>query len=103
MYAILETGGKQFRVQEGDVLKVEKLDGNVGDTIELDKVLLVRSEEDVKVGKPYVEGAKVLGEIVAQDRHKKVTVFRFLRRKDFKRKKGHRQHFTQLKISQIVG
>ncbi|MDP8224829.1 MAG: 50S ribosomal protein L21 [Candidatus Lernaella stagnicola] len=103
MYAIIETGGQQFRVQEGDLLKVEKLDGEVGHKVEIDKVLMIRSEDDIKVGAPYVDGAKVVGEIVEQDRAKKVTVFKFRRRLDSHVKRGHRQHYTALKISQIVG
>lgn len=102
MYAVIETGGQQFKVREGDILNVEKLDGDVGATVELDKVLFVRDEKDVKIGAPYVKGAKVVGEIMAQDRAKKVLVFKYKRRKGYRKKNGHRQHFTQLKISQIV-
>jgi large subunit ribosomal protein L21 len=103
MYAVIETGGQQFRVKEGDLLKVEKLTGEIGDKIELDKVLFLRTETDTKVGSPYVEGAKVVGEIVDQNRHRKVIVFKFKRRKGFKRLRGHRQAFTALKIASIVG
>ena len=101
MYAVVKTGGKQYRVAEGDVVKVEKLDGEPGQTVELDEVLLVGSGADVTVGKPVVEGAKVSAEIVDQDRDRKVLVFKFRRRKRYRRKNGHRQPFTALKITAI--
>ena len=103
MYALIESGGQQFKVQEGDLLKVEKLVGEVGDQVEIDHVLLIRNEEDVKIGKPYVAGAKVVGEIVQQGRFPKITIFKYKRRKGYENKRGHRQPFTQLKIAQIVG
>jgi len=103
MYAVIETGGQQFRVQEGDLVKIEKIEGGIGEQVELDKVLLIRSEQDVKVGRPYVEGDKVIGEIIDQNRDKKVVVFKFKRRRAYQKKRGHRQHFTAVKIARIIG
>jgi len=101
MYAIVETGGKQLKVAEGDLLKVEKLDGNVGDSFVLDKVLMVNTGSDLKVGSPYVEAAKIETEIEDQGRRRKVTVFKYRRRKGYKRLKGHRQSFTALRVKKI--
>ena len=103
MYAVIKTGGKQYRVAKGDSLRVEKLPGNVGDTISLGDVLLVGEGEGVKVGQPTVAGAKVEAKIVAQDRAKKIIVFKFRRRKNYRRKAGHRQPFTALHITNITG
>jgi large subunit ribosomal protein L21 len=100
MFAVIKTGGKQYRVAEGDRLRVEKLAGDVGAKITFDQVLLV-SGDSVKVGNPLVSGAKVSAEIVAQDRDKKVIVFKFRRRKNYRRKQGHRQPFTELKITGV--
>ena len=102
MYAIVETGGKQYRAAQGDVLEVEKLDGAVGATITLDKVLLISGEGETKIGTPTVAKAKVTGEILAQDRHSKIIVFKKMRRKNYRRTNGHRQSFTKLKITGIV-
>ena len=102
MYAVIETGGQQFKVSEGETLRVEKLDGDVGATVELDKVLFVRTDSTIKVGSPYVPGAKVIGQIIGQERSEKVVVFKFKRRTGYHKKSGHRQHYTKLKISQIV-
>jgi len=100
MFAVIQTGGKQYRVAEGDRLRVEKLAGEVGSKITFDKVLLV-SGDSVKVGNPLISGAKVSAEIVAQDRAKKIIVFKFRRRKNYRRKQGHRQPFTELKITGV--
>jgi len=100
MYAVIKTGGKQYRVSEGDRLRVEKLPGEVGSTVELGEVLMVGGEK-VSVGKPLVKGAKVTAEIVAQDRAKKIIVFKFRRRKNYRRKRGHRQPYTELKITAV--
>lgn len=100
MFAVIQTGGKQYRVAEGDRLRVEKLAGDVGAKITFDKVLLV-SGDSVKVGNPLISGAKVSAEIVAQDRAKKIIVFKFRRRKNYRRKQGHRQPFTELKITGV--
>jgi len=101
MYAIIRTGGKQYQVSPGDTLRVEKLAGDIGDTVEIDDVLLVADGENVKIGQPVVESAKVTAQIVAQDKHKKVVVFKKKRRKGYTLKKGHRQHFTALEIKEI--
>ena len=101
MYAVIETGGKQYRVQEGDTIFVEKLDANEGESISFDKVLLVSGEGDVKVGKPYVDGAVVSGNVVEQGKGKKVIVFKFKAKKDYRKKQGHRQPYTRVKIEKI--
>lgn len=100
MYAVIKTGGKQYRVSEGDVVRVEKLAGDVGNSIEFDEILMVGGEK-VAVGKPTVSGAKVTAEITAQDRAKKIIVFKMKRRKNYRRKYGHRQPYTELKITGI--
>ncbi len=102
MYAIVETGGKQYRAAQGDVLEVEKLEGAVGSTVTLKKVLLISGKDGTKVGTPTVAKASVTGEIVAQDRHAKIIVFKKRRRKNYRRTNGHRQSFTKLKITGIV-
>lgn len=98
MFAVVKTGGKQYRVAQGDTIKVEKLDGEVGDKIALSEVLMVADGEAVTLGHPLVEGAKVEAEIVDQGRHPKIIVFKMRRRKNYRRKAGHRQPFTALKI-----
>jgi len=102
MYAIIRTGGKQYQVAPGEHVRVEKLGGEVGDTVELADVLLVADGEDVKIGQPVVEGAKVTAQIVEQGKAKKVLVFKKKRRKGFKVKRGHRQLFTALEIKEIT-
>jgi large subunit ribosomal protein L21 len=101
MYAIIRTGGKQYQVSAGDRLRVEKLAGNIGDTVEIDDVLLVADGEDVTIGQPVVDSAKVTAQIVEQGKQKKVVVFKKKRRKGYKLKKGHRQQFTALEIKEI--
>ncbi|MDA8418295.1 MAG: 50S ribosomal protein L21 [Desulfobacteraceae bacterium] len=101
MYAIIRTGGKQYQVTAGERLRVEKLIGNVGDSIELADVLMVADGEDIKIGRPVVEGAKVNAKIVEQDKAKKVMVFRKKRRGGYRVKNGHRQPFTSLEIQGI--
>jgi large subunit ribosomal protein L21 len=101
MYAIVRTGGKQYQVEAGDTLRVEKLLGEVGDTLELSEVLLVVDGETVKIGQPMVDGAKVVAKIVEQGRHKKVIVFKKKKRKGYQVKKGHRQMYTALTIETI--
>ena len=103
MYAVIKTGGKQYRVAQGDRLRVEKLPGNVGDAVTLGEVLLVGQGDGVKVGAPLVSGAKVEAKIVAQDRGKKIIIFKFRRRKNYRRKTGHRQPFTALEVTGITG
>ncbi|MCL2789094.1 MAG: 50S ribosomal protein L21 [Desulfobulbus sp.] len=101
MYAIIRTGGKQYQVEAGDTLRVEKLEGEVGDMVELSDVLLLADGEAVKIGQPVVDGAKVVAKIVEQGRHKKVIVFKKKRRKGYQVKKGHRQMYTALNIETI--
>ena len=102
MYAIIETGGKQYRVQEGDVLNIEKLNVEAGDVVEFDKVLVLAGEE-LKVGAPYVEGAKVVGEVVENGKAKKVIIFKYKAKKDYRKKQGHRQPYTMVKIVSLTG
>lgn len=101
MYAVVKTGGKQYKVSEGDFFKAEKLPGEVGDEVVLDQVLLVGGNGEIRVGKPIVEGARVLGTIVEQDRGKKIIVFKMKRRKGYRRKQGHRQYYTGIKVNAI--
>lgn len=100
MYAVIKTGGKQYRVAEGDRLRVEKLPGEAGAKVTFEEVLMIGGEK-VAIGTPTVKGAKVSAEIVQQGRDKKVIVFKFRRRKNYRRKRGHRQPFTELKITGI--
>lgn len=104
MYAVIQTGGKQYKVAPGDTLVVERLDGEPGTSVDLNEVLLVSREGDGKVaiGQPTVEGALVKGEIVGHGRGKKLVVYKFRRRKNYVRKNGHRQDYTELKINEIV-
>jgi len=102
MYAVIKTGGKQYRVAAGEQLRVEKLPGNVGDAVTFDQVLLVGGES-LKLGKPLVAGAKVEAKIVGQGLGRKLVVFKFRRRKNYRRKNGHRQPFTALEITSVVG
>ncbi len=103
MYAVVRTGGKQVRMRPGESVRVEKLDGGVGDAIELDDVLLVGGESDLEIGTPKVEGARVIGTITAQGRGPKITVFKMKRRKGYRRKYGHRQDYTEILIDRIEG
>ncbi len=103
MYAVIETGGKQYRVQEGDVVFIEKVAGNEGESLSFDKVLLVSNGEEVNVGKPYVNGVSVTGNIVEQGKAKKIIVYKFKRKKDYRKKQGHRQPYTKVKIEKING
>ncbi len=104
MYAVFKTGGKQYRVAAGDRLRVEKVTGNVGDAVTFEEVLFVRgADESTRLGRPLVGGAKVEAKIVAQGLGAKVIIFKFRRRKNYRRKSGHRQPFTALEITNIVG
>lgn len=100
-YAVIRTGGKQYRVSEGDLVKVEKLDGAVGDTVTLGDVLFIGGNGEVTIGSPLISNAKVTGEIVGQTRAKKILVFKKKRRKSYSRQRGHRQYQTTLKITAI--
>lgn len=102
MYAVVVTGGKQYKVSEGDVIYVEKLEAEVDSTVEMDNVLAVSKDNgDFVVGKPAVEGAKVTAKVVAQGKSKKVIVFKYKRKKDYRKKQGHRQPYTKLQIENI--
>ena len=101
MYAIIATGGKQYKVQEGDVLFVEKLDAEVEASIEFTEVLAVGKEDGLVLGKPIVEGAKVFAKVLEQGKAKKVIVFKYKAKKDFRKKNGHRQMYTKLQIEKI--
>ena len=101
MYAVVRSGGKQVRVAPGDALWVERLPGQVGEAVELPEVLLIGGEGETRIGTPTVPGAKVVGVITAQDRGPKLTVFKMKRRKGYRRKQGHRQHYTQIRVDRI--
>lgn len=102
MYAVIATGGKQYRVSEGAVLRVEKLDAEEGASVEFDRVLLVGDGETVSIGKPFLEGGKVQATVMSQGKARKVEIIKFRRRQNYRRTKGHRQNFTQVKITGIV-
>lgn len=101
MYAVIKTGGKQYRVSRGDTLKVEKLDAGEGDSVEFDQVLMVGEGEDVRIGTPYVEGSRVSARVKAQGRGPKVDIIKFRRRKHHMKRMGHRQDFTEVEITGI--
>lgn len=103
MYAVIESGGKQHRVTEGEVLQLEKLDAAAGEEVKFDNVLMVGEGESVKIGTPYVAGGQVTAEVLKQGRKDKVTIIKFRRRKHSQKKQGHRQHFTEVKITGIKG
>jgi large subunit ribosomal protein L21 len=103
MYAVIRTGGKQYRVAAGDILEVEKLDGNVGDSVTLDDVLMIVDEDDVKIGQPQVEGANVTAKITGQYRGEKIRVFRYSPKKRIRVRRGHRQYLTRLQIESVQG
>jgi len=103
MYAVVRTGGKQYRVSEGDQIVIEKIPGEVGKDVTFEDVLMIGGVEDVQIGKPVVEGARVDARILLQDRAKKVIVFKFKRRKGYQKKQGHRQAFTRVEITGIQG
>jgi large subunit ribosomal protein L21 len=101
MYAVIETGGKQHRVVEGETLSIEKLEVATGEKVQFDKVLMVADGDKIAVGAPYVSGSKVTAEVVAHGRGDKVTIIKFRRRKHYRRQAGHRQWFTEVKITSI--
>ena len=103
MYAVIETGGKQYKVQEGDVVFVEKLDAEAGSTVTIDKVLVVANGEDVKVGAPYVDGATVTVSVVKNGKEKKIIVYKYKPKKGYHKKQGHRQPYTKIEIQKING
>ena len=101
MFAVFQSGGKQHRVSEGDVVKLEKLTAEPGEEVVFDQVLMVSNGDDVSLGEPYVEGSQVKAEVLRTDRGRKIRVIKFKRRKDFLRRQGHRQWFTEVKITGI--
>ncbi|MDQ3262547.1 MAG: 50S ribosomal protein L21 [Myxococcota bacterium] len=102
MYAVIRTGGKQYRVNEGDVLRIEKISGDAGADVTFNEVLMVGGAEQPKVGRPLVSGAKVVGKILRQDKHRKVLHFR-KEKEGWTRRRGHRQPFTEVKVTSISG
>lgn len=103
MYAVIESGGKQHRVTIGEVLKLEKIEASTGDKVDFDKVLMVGEGADVEIGKPYVDAGKVTAEVLSHGRADKVTIIKFKRRKHHDKQQGHRQWFTEVKITRIAG
>jgi len=101
MYAIIATGGKQYRVKEGDVIFVEKINAGEGDTVEINEVLAVGKEGDLKVGTPLVDGAKAVLKVIGQGKGKKIIVFKYKAKKNYRRKTGHRQPFTKVVVEKI--
>ncbi len=101
MYAVIESGGKQHRVTTGEVLRLEKIEASTGDKVDFDKVLLVGQGADVQIGTPYVEAGKVTAEVISHGRGDKVTIIKFRRRKHYRKQQGHRQWFTEVKITSI--
>ncbi len=101
MYAVVNSGGKQYKVQKGEVLKVEKISGDVGNSVTFDRVLMFSDGENVSIGQPVLDGVSVEGHIVEQGKAKKIIVFKYKRRKRFRRKNGHRQEFTAVQIDSI--
>jgi len=101
MYAVITTGGKQYRVKEGDILFVERLQAGEGDTVEITDVLAVGEGEDLKVGTPFVDGAKAVLKVLSQGKAKKIVVFKYKAKKNYRRKQGHRQPFTKVAVEKI--
>ncbi|HBF4427094.1 TPA: 50S ribosomal protein L21 [Clostridioides difficile] len=101
MYAIVKTGGKQYKVSEGDVLFVEKLEANTGDVVTLNEILACSKDGELKLGSPVVEGASVQAKVVEQGKAKKVIVFKYKAKKDYRRKQGHRQSYTKIVVEKI--
>jgi large subunit ribosomal protein L21 len=102
MYAVIRTGGKQYRVSQGDLVTIEKLDGATGDRIEIDSVLMIGEGEQVTIGQPHLERARVVGTIVRQERGPKVVIYKHKRRKGYQKKQGHRQSQTVLRVTEIL-
>jgi len=102
MYAMIESCGRQYKVSKGEVVFFEKLEGNEGDKVTFDNVILVSDEKETKIGEPYVKGAKVTGKVVAHGKHKKVIVYKMKPKKNYRRKQGHRQPYTKIEITDIV-
>lgn len=102
MYAVMKSGARQYRAGVGDTIRVEKLSFDVGEQIELDDVLLIAGDEEIKIGQPTVEGAKVVATVVAQEKGPKIRVFKYRPKKRYRRHSGHRQHYTRLRVDEIV-
>jgi large subunit ribosomal protein L21 len=102
MYAVIRSGGQQFRVEEGQTLKVQKLEVEIGKPVDFDQVLMIVNGDDIKVGKPYLKDCKVAASVVDQGRHKKIHIIKFKRRKHHQKQMGHRQYFTEVKIEKIA-
>lgn len=102
MYAVITSGGKQYRVTKGQTLKLEKLTADIGSNIDFDQVLMVANGDDIKLGAPFVKGSKVVASVIGQGRHKKIHIVKFRRRKHHMKQMGHRQYFTEVKITDIV-
>ncbi|PMQ02372.1 MAG: 50S ribosomal protein L21 [Dictyoglomus sp. NZ13-RE01] len=102
MFAVIETGGKQYKVSVGSIIEVEKLNAKEGDEVTFDKVLLLDRDGELLIGKPYIEGARVVAQVLRQDKYPKIIVFKFKRKKHYRRKYGHRQPFTRVAIKEII-
>ncbi len=102
MYAIVSSGGKQYKVQKGEILRVEKISGDIGASVSFDKILMFSDGENVNIGQPALENVSVNGHIVEQDKAKKIIVFKYKRRKRYRKKQGHRQQYTAVKIDSIA-
>jgi large subunit ribosomal protein L21 len=101
MYAIVKTGGKQYKIHEGDIIRIEKIKGNIANAVSFDQVLLFSDGENTSIGQPVLDNVTVKGHIVEQGKEKKIIVFKYKRRKRYRRKQGHRQQYTAIKIDQI--
>lgn len=102
MYAVIETGGKQYRVKEGDTIKVEKLNAAPGETVEIDKVLVVAKDDGILIGKPVVEGAKAVLKVVEHGKGEKILVFKYKPKKNYRKMQGHRQPYSQVVVEKII-
>jgi large subunit ribosomal protein L21 len=103
MHAVIKTGGKQYRVKEGDVLKIEQLPADIGQIIDFNEILMITENEATTIGSPFVDKASVKAEVMAQGRHKKIKIIKFRRRKHHMKQMGHRQNYTEIKITAIAG
>ena len=101
MYAVIKTGGKQYRLSEGDTVRVETIDAEEGSSVEFDNILMVADGDNIKVGAPYVDGGKVVAKVKAHGRHKKIEIIKFNRRKHYDKRTGHRQNYTELEVTSI--
>ena len=103
MYAVIKSGGKQHRVEPGEVLRLEKLDATEGETVNFDRVMMIGEGENIQIGTPFVDGGAVTAEVVSHGRGEKITIIKMRRRKHYRRQAGHRQYFTEVKIKEISG